>query len=1032
MGVRAFTWRARRLGVQLVSSIWISLVSVHVLLMPLGGCGGGGNPATDLVAAGVEYSGALGAGGREPPTAIELEAALGAELERLGIDPAKELSAAPSAGNAVFDLCARIVEAGELEEGSPPGVLLTWTERLIGDYNQDGEVGVSDLTPLGQRYDEAIVYDDPELHDGLAYWPAGDAEDDGEVAAGEPPTPGSGADNWRKARIDGNADGLIYLTDITSIAQHWQQRLSGYRVYRWHDITGETDLVADPASPEWPLTVARAATFPDGADSAHPHRPVRYQYLDPVELGGTYRYHLAPYSLADEAEGPASEPVEARRNLAPQAVLTVSHYQPGSAVCELSAEHSFDIDGQIVRYEWDLNGDGEFELDGGTEPKVEHVFAGLGNHWPAVRVTDNEGATHAVQEPVQVGSPIAAFFTATPNEGQPPLTVSFDPAPSFALSGLTRYEWDLDGDGEVDETREAPEILEHTYKFAGYYQPALEVWDADDLQAAYSRTITVEPPPGLAVTLMPKSTEGLPQFVLYTATAWHAVEPVSYAWDLDGDGKFEHETGQSNEYNVQLASPGPNTIAVRATDAIGAIAYDAADNRVHAVPFVLLSLPGDLSHPGEAVLDASASHDDDDGIVGFHWEISGSEEWSTDTTESVLTHYFDVGNYHITVEATDHYGYTGEDSDSLAVGLLVDLVSDVSLSADRTAGPPGSEVTFHLEGELRHEDLVLESLWLDAGDGTFYDLGEVLTADKSHTYTEGSFQAEAELRFTYKGAGYSKRDWLQIYLSDEQVALIRDDGGVYDANYDALASDLNSLWGFTSFDWYSGIPADLDPAAWDVVVWYRGGPGDDIEPQVYTTAWTDPEIDDYIQLMKDGHRVLLMSQSHGRNPGVDIDLSEIGDGWEDWYGAEHGWQPLGGSIDDDDIRHPWAASLGPGKATGSTGLYGFLGAAPRNILATTEFGGKGISSGYGYDRPIVAERYNGAGSCGDIPITYSFGPGRQFTGVGFYDAFMQFHPYANAGPYFVAGVNLDPPFEGLYDLAFVSYGNTAADRKSVV
>ena len=50
MGVRAFTWRARRLGVQLVSPIWITLVLVHVLPLPLGGCSGGSNPATELAA----------------------------------------------------------------------------------------------------------------------------------------------------------------------------------------------------------------------------------------------------------------------------------------------------------------------------------------------------------------------------------------------------------------------------------------------------------------------------------------------------------------------------------------------------------------------------------------------------------------------------------------------------------------------------------------------------------------------------------------------------------------------------------------------------------------------------------------------------------------------------------------------------------------------------------------------------------------------------------------------------------------------
>jgi hypothetical protein len=65
----------------------------------------------------------------------------------------------------------------------------------------------------------------------------------------------------------------------------------------------------------------------------------------------------------------------------------------------LDASPSKDPDGSIVRYEWDLDGNGDFEADTGATPSVTHTFnlyKGLVDprkRVVRVRVTDNEGAT---------------------------------------------------------------------------------------------------------------------------------------------------------------------------------------------------------------------------------------------------------------------------------------------------------------------------------------------------------------------------------------------------------------------------------------------------------------------------------------------------------------------------------------------------------------------------------------------------------------------------------------------------------------
>ena len=549
----------------------------------IGGCGGtsSGAPLTD---AGPDVQTAAA------PSMAELEAVLRAELERLQVDTSREAAAAPTAGSAVFDLAAQVIEPGELGPEAGPAIRLSWTERLLGDYNQDGLVGVSDLTPLGQHYGSTVEYRDPAQCDGAACWPEGDPD-------------GEGAANWRLARVDGNGDGQIYLTDITTIAQHWGEELCGYLVYHRAPGVEGYQLVPNPLDSQSSFTVARAQVAVCG-----PSAPVRYSLQIDVTKEGAHQFYVAGCAAGAGVEGPPSSMMQ--------------------------------LDLEII----------------------------------------------------PVGDP----------------------------------------------------------------------------------------------------------------------------------------------------------------------------------------------------------------------------------------------------------------------------------------DPPSS--------------------------------GDLL--------------------------------------------VIRDDGDVYDANYDALMADLEELGvDYYEVDWYAGIPEDYSPDDWDAVVWYRGGPGDADElGQLSNTSWTDSEIDDYIHLLKDGHRQLLMSQSHGRNAFVDLSgIPAPGDGWQAWYVEQYGWELLDGTIEDDDIRHPWAASLGTDKCIGLSTDWGYLEAAPRNIMATSTFGARVPACVVQYGAEAVcdvpAECFSGTGSSGDAPLEMSFGAGGRFTAVGYMYTFMHadFHPYPNAGTWFRSGLSLVPLFENGEggqpgyepDLAFLSYGNERAPDEDI-
>jgi hypothetical protein len=336
---------------------------------------------------------AIQSGGTEDAATDEMDIAilqdhLAAELERLGKDPSSTVSSAPSgADNMVFDLAAEIVDP-DGEGGDPPtGIELTWTEQLAGDYDQNGLVNASDLTPLGANWQAEVAYDDPSLHGGFAFWPSGNPDDgktgsaailaaspDSGRRGGSKTRPGDdignsparasgpildrplrsvqallGAENWRLARIDGNRDGQLYQYDITPIAVHWKQRLSHYRVYA--KAPGETGF-------------ALVETVTPQRNSAD---PVRLDYELPVSEVGSYGAYVAPYDDASATEGPASPALyinveTGEINQAPVAKLSVTPSFAGApADITLDATASYDTDGEITAYHWDFDGDGSVD-----------------------------------------------------------------------------------------------------------------------------------------------------------------------------------------------------------------------------------------------------------------------------------------------------------------------------------------------------------------------------------------------------------------------------------------------------------------------------------------------------------------------------------------------------------------------------------------------------------------------------------------------------------------------------------------------
>jgi hypothetical protein len=120
---------------------------------------------------------------------------------------------------------------------------------------------------------------------------------------------------------------------------------------------------------------------------------------------------------------------------------------------DITALCSFDGDGHdLVKYEWDLDGDGSFETNTGTTPAVSHTWTDRGAFLDAtvdvgLRITDSAGEVGEWSEPLRLIDTINGWFTFEPQLVNPGDIVELDAfiTPDEIEDREWTYAWDLDG-----------------------------------------------------------------------------------------------------------------------------------------------------------------------------------------------------------------------------------------------------------------------------------------------------------------------------------------------------------------------------------------------------------------------------------------------------------------------------------------------------------------------------------------------------------------------------------------------------------
>jgi len=408
-------------------------------------------------------------------------------------------------------------------------------ELAVVDGNSNGLIEIADITPIGQNLQARVQAYNVYASDSLSDYPSdaadsnGDATLLGSVPFPEGPSPAGQRRMFSFAVSDPQPETYFWVrpTDGSSEGMPSNYYLLG---------TGENEppvaeLTADPLLGDIPMTVTLDAStshdpdgeivkfewdwdgtdngwewYDSGTESIQLHEYTEIATYTPTVRVTDSNGETRTASIQVWATLPGNDP--------PVAVLTADP-ELGDPPLEVSfsAADSFDIDGSIVDYQWDLDGDGTYSEDGDetafrlSETAVR-TFTEIGYPVVNVRVVDDQGVSSVATVQLDIGNfPPVAALTADPYAGNAPMTVNFSAEGSTDEDGsIENYEWDFDGDGVFSEgggedDAEGNATASFTFDARGEYDATVRLTDNEGATATAQQLITVTGPGWEVVTV---------------------------------------------------------------------------------------------------------------------------------------------------------------------------------------------------------------------------------------------------------------------------------------------------------------------------------------------------------------------------------------------------------------------------------------------------------------------------------------------------------------------------------------------------
>lgn len=596
---------------------------------------------------------------------------------------------------------------------------LRWGYASNGDYNQNGTVAVTDLTPIGSHFLEDVPGDDQ---------------------------------NSIQAVIDGNGSGEIGIADLTAIGLNFGIAVNSYNVYASTDIA---DVPTENSGANGPGAELKG-TVPFSAVQGDQFAARRsFSFALPQSQIGWF-YWVRPNDAADGsgADGTPSSVASFggnAANLDPVAALSADPLSGGNPLeVNFDASGSTDPDGSagnnsdIVQHQWDFNGDGLID-DVSTTALNTHIYRSAGIKTARVTVFDQGAAFDSASIQITVGAQgndtPHALLQLSDSAGEAPMTVTLDAdqsdnGASSDKTGLS-FEWDFEGDGIFDLSSGALSTVTHLYEEAGSFLPTVRVRDEIEQTASKSRELNVAANQGnqapLAV-LQPKPLLADSSDSRGTLLDWDLSQCsdldgqiVRTVVDLDtadpGDRRLSF-SGLPNPLTTFLA-PGVRTVEITLFDDDGAVASDSAEARVslngNLPPAAKLNVDHNTGDtPLQVSFDAAASTDLDGSITDISFDFDGDGVTdASDLDGQVVHNYVDGGAFTASVTVTDNGGLQSRATVQIATVDPTNTPPSASFELSASSGDAPLLVTIDPGASQDADGSLVLFEWDLTGDGIF-------------------------------------------------------------------------------------------------------------------------------------------------------------------------------------------------------------------------------------------------------------------------------------------------------------------------
>jgi PKD repeat protein len=210
---------------------------------------------------------------------------------------------------------------------------------------------------------------------------------------------------------------------------------------------------------------------------------------------------------------------------------------------------------QITKYEWDLDGDGEYEVKGAH---ASRTFIAEGPYTVTLRVTDSLDETGVDACVVNVrDAPPEASFTYSPMEPTILDKIQFTDASTDPDGSITSWLWDL-GDGR----NSTEQNVNHTYADKGDYMVGLTVEDdSGNTEIHWSQIRVVNLPPVAGFSFSPGDPEMGDEILFRDESRDPERRVLRCEWDFD-DGSTAMGSSFTHLYDL----PGCYSVSLSVTD----------------------------------------------------------------------------------------------------------------------------------------------------------------------------------------------------------------------------------------------------------------------------------------------------------------------------------------------------------------------------------------------------------------------------------------------------------------------------------